>query len=91
MMLVVVIVLVVLMSVQTVQSFSPRSSFLSQGHVSRNVALYKTGKIHEAIIAGDIPTAVQLMEEDPKAYKARDIEGMVSGKEVEAYVSSVVV
>lgn len=89
MMLVVLIVLVVLISVE---SFSPRRSFISQAHVSssRSVALYKTGKIHEAIIAGDIPTAVQLMEEDPKAYKARDIEGMVSGKEVEAYVSSVV-
>jgi hypothetical protein len=77
------VLLVLLALAASVQSFAPKGSFLSHrshvSHVESVSRLYKTGKIHEAIIAGDIPTAMQLMEEDPKAYKARDIEGMVSG------------
>lgn len=75
------VVIVLLALTASVQSFAPRGSL---AHLP-NSRLYKTGKIHEAIIAGDIPTAMQLMEEDPKAYKARDIEGMVSGSKCRTF------
>jgi len=40
-------------------------------------ALFKSGKIHEATIAGDLASVADILNKDPMQVKARDIEGQL--------------
>ena len=56
-----------------VAAFMPHGKLAQSARLSQ--ALYKSGKIHDATLAGDIATVAELLAMDPSQIKARDIEG----------------
>lgn len=58
------------------QAFVVKSFRLTTTATQRNLALFVSGKVHEAALQGDVATVQALIMENPSLVKERDIEGM---------------